>query len=231
MDVDSGSPRPRRRWGWWVALALVVFIALAILGHAYWGSYQERELEREVAELRAAGEPMVAGDFVRQPVAEADNAALLLRKAAQSINDTSEAWGRAHELQLDSGLKDDDVALVGEVVEQNQFALKLLREARGRKQVDWQIPISTLMISTRLPDVGGQTNLASLSRMSALLAHQRRDDAEAVERVRDLLMQSKAVGKMDTGMIPLLLESSSSSMAARAAIEMTRNLWVGTNAG
>ena len=231
MDVDSQSPRPRRRWGLWVALALVVLFALAILGHAYWGWYQERELEREVARLRAGGEPMVAGDFVHQPVAEAENAALLLRQAARSINEAAEAWGRAQQLQLDSGLKEDDVALVGEVVQQNQLALKLLREARGKKGVDWQIQISPLMISTLLPDVNGQTKLAALSRMSALLAHQQSDDREAVERVRDLLMLSRAAGKMDTGVIPLLVESGTSSMAASAAIEMTRDLRVGMSAG
>src|SRR5688572_13589651 len=98
MD-SSERTRPRRRWARWIAAALVLLIALLILGHAFRGRYEERELAREVAELRKAGEPMLAEDFKTPPPAEADNAAVLLREAGKSVNQNGEVWGRLGQLE------------------------------------------------------------------------------------------------------------------------------------
>src|SRR5436309_15576871 len=159
MDGDADQPR-RRRWGRWAVFALVALIFLAILGHWFWGSYEERELDREVAELRAAGEPMVAGDFTHEMVSEAQNAAPLLRRAADSIDDQNEAWARVEQLEVGDLLKDENLELVRAVVAKNATALALLKAARGKNGVDWQIPLRKPMVSTLLPDISKQKNLA-----------------------------------------------------------------------
>src|SRR5215216_2784703 len=135
MTMDHDARRPRRKWGRWVALALFVLIVAAILGHAFWGSYEESELDREVAELRARGEPMVAGDFKHKAISEAENRASILRQAAEAIDTASEAWGRLEQIDLLASTPEEHSELVREVVERSGAALRLLREARAKKGV------------------------------------------------------------------------------------------------
>jgi hypothetical protein len=120
---------------------------------------------------------------------------------------------------------------VREVVERNGAALRLLREARAKKGVDWQITLGRPMVSTLLPDLAPQKKLARLAREAALLAHQEGNDQEAIEHIRDVLMLGRALGKMDAGAMPNVIDYSITSMAAGAVIQLLPELRIGTGKG
>src|SRR5437879_13534179 len=92
--------RKKRRWGRWIGLSILALIAIVIGGHAYWGYWQEKKLGEEVAALRAKGEPMLPEELVNTSVPDEENAALLLKAAAASINEKEESWVESDQLDL-----------------------------------------------------------------------------------------------------------------------------------
>ena len=89
-DRNESSGPPRRRSGcWWIVLAGVGTVALLVIllcGGFFLGEQRAgREVERELARLRAAGEPTTAEEldvFYARPPADQDVTPLLLAAMA-----------------------------------------------------------------------------------------------------------------------------------------------------
>jgi hypothetical protein len=63
VESDLPPPRPHRRWIVWVGLLLAVpalAVTLLLLGVQYWQARWRREINRHLADLRAAGVPLTA---------------------------------------------------------------------------------------------------------------------------------------------------------------------------
>src|SRR4051812_34603576 len=75
---------PKRRL---LRKALLLVVAVVVVGHGGAGWYQQHELNREVAVLRAAGEPMDAGELGNPRVAADRNAVNDLRAAEKAAMD------------------------------------------------------------------------------------------------------------------------------------------------
>src|SRR5205823_12623781 len=101
----------------------------------------------------------------------AENIVPLLRRAADSIDDQGEAWKRVEQMEVEDEPKEENLGLLRGAAEKNAKALELLKAARGKKGADWQIQTKKPMISTLLPDISKQKDLARLARMDALVAH------------------------------------------------------------
>src|SRR6266568_2966906 len=202
--ADDQTSKKARRWGMWIGFSLLGLVALVIGGHAYWGWWQEKKLGEEVAALRAKGEPMLAEELVNRPVADEQNAALLLKEAAASIDEKDELWVEFDQLELGLPLNEKEVALLRRVVEAHGDSLGKLRAARGKQGVDWKLDPSRTILLPQLP-LKGQHLVANLARADLLLEHQRGNDREAVELVKDLLAQSDAVERMPGGLVAHLL--------------------------
>src|SRR6266705_7048987 len=102
----------RRRWGRWIGFSFLGLIFLLVGGHGFWGWWEQRKLNEEVGALRAKGEPMLIEELINRPVAEADNAVILLREAANSIDDQSALWREFDSLQLPIPLTEKEIGVV-----------------------------------------------------------------------------------------------------------------------
>jgi hypothetical protein len=86
-----------------------------------------------------------------------------------------------------------------------------VREARNRKRADWKVAVHSPIVKASLPDAEGQQNLLSALGMAVILAHQRGEDAEAVERLRDSLTISRAAAEMPLVSSSFLVYSAGST--------------------
>jgi len=179
---------PRYRWfkrlQWGVAVSLLLLFALRL----WWGWEAQRRLDAAIAKWRAAGEPVLLGDFARPPVPDEENAASFLNEAAKA-------------LQLPSGFRDfNEVeaviesqpdsapALVSQLMEMNQETLRLIAAARARPAADWNLslrpPLATTLI---LPHLKYMRQLARLELAVLIARHEAGDDAGALEACNDTL--------------------------------------------
>jgi hypothetical protein len=224
---NADTPKVPRRWGKWIWFSILVLIALVIGGHAFWGYWQEKKLGEEMAALRAKGEPILAEELVNRPVADEDNAAILLREAGESIDESSKAWEEFDLLMLGLPLTEKEIDIVQKTVEENKLALAKLRQARARKGADWQLdPLRPVL--SEVPDIRGQKSLASVAEAAMLLAHQQGSDREVMELASDLLAQSGAVEQMPAGLIPHFVAMGISAKACDALFEIVADLRVGS---
>jgi hypothetical protein len=227
---DAEAPKASRRWGRWIGFSILGLVVLAIGGHAFWGWWEEKKLGEEVAALRAKGEPMLAEELVNRPVADGENAAIMLREAGELVDQTSKDWEEFDLLWLGLPLTEKEMGVVQRVVEQDRSALKKLREARVKKGVDWQLdPLRPIL--SDIPDLREQKPLASVATAAMLLEHQRGNDREVVKLARGLLAQSSAVEQMPAGLIPHLVGIGISSMTCDALFEIVADLKIGNGNG
>src|SRR5882724_6099889 len=99
--------------------------------------------------LNGMGDPMFSGDFsrLRKPT-DGDNAAPLLRGAANAIDDDSAAWMSLDRAEIRAPLTKRENRMLGQVVEQNRPALAMLAAARAKKSVHWDESFSWPMCDT-----------------------------------------------------------------------------------
>ena len=226
-DDESIDPAGRRR-GRSLRWALGVLLALLVAaGGTYWrwGVNAERALNEAVDELRRNGQPVEAADLVGPPVPGADNAAIDLRSAAQSLDTASAAWKAFEAIDFDEPPTEASRRSSAAVLETDgaRKALALVRQARSRRAADWQIPMQSPLISTLLPDVGEQRKLARLVRAAAEQARLRGDCAAAVEYHRDILGISRAVDRQGL-LITHLVALTISGMAVKEIEELAPQL-------
>src|SRR5882762_9853949 len=100
VTLMADESQSKRRWGRWIGFSFLAFIALLIAGHAFWGWWQEKKLGEEIAALRAKGEPVLIEELANRPVADAENAVILLREAGRSIDENGAAWQEFDRMEL-----------------------------------------------------------------------------------------------------------------------------------
>ena len=203
---------------WWlkricIAGALLL-VALALL--RWWSGYVAHgRLQAEIERVRAAGEPILPEDFDPPPVADADNAALVLTNAANSyvtppgISDTYSTLNNRSRL-TPAQLSDAQL-----FVNTNGQALRLARQARDMPAVDWGVRLRTPVLGTALPFLSGQRTVGKLLHVAAKYHHQIGNDAEAIATLRDLVAHGRALDQ-HASLIGHLVAISLQALASRA---------------
>lgn len=220
-----------RKMNWFARLSVgaVLLLALAVGAHWWLGSRAEHKLARLVAEVAARGEPTRVEDLNRNGVADEDNAAVDLRSAARAMNLKSAAWERFDRYDLKLPLHEEERAAMRGVVEENAESLRLVRAARGKKGAAWRVVFQSPMIHTLLPDLREQHELSSLVFAEMLLAHERGDHGEVVERARDGVAMARAQ-RVPT-LVSYMVGMSVAQRAARHAGDAAVGLRIGAGPG
>lgn len=87
----------------WTAVVLGLLVAIGLVANAVFVWITDARLERQLAEIRAAGDPLTLADLARPPIPAEQNAATYLRQAradAEAIDsilynkDYREGWGK-----------------------------------------------------------------------------------------------------------------------------------------
>jgi len=197
MSQDATQRIPPRFW--WlkrVGVAYVLFIA-AIGGLRWWaGAVAERRLAADIEKLRGRGEMITLADFQEENVAEEENAAAHLLRAAAMLEDvTEEERAEFDDLPGKLPMTGAQMQLAQKVLGRYSKAMEEVRAARGKRGVSWGLKLGSPAHAVPLPWLPEQRELSSLLYAAALDAHQRGDDAAAIEYVRDMLMIGRAVDR------------------------------------
>ncbi len=198
-EEPSKRPRRRRRISV-IVLSVLLVVLLGGVGVWYWsGKSAESRLQALLAEYRAAGQPVDPEDFDPPAVADEDNAALLLIRAAEAVRVSDEQ----EEFLADANVFNQRLDELGRIVQANSKALGLVRKARSLKGADWGLRLRAPVLDTISPSIDllqPQRELVRLLTAAAKYNHLTGNDAEAVAILRDALAGAQELRKM-----PLLI--------------------------
>ena len=185
--------RRLRRFGVLVGCLLVGLVLLRV----WWGYEANRRLEAEIKRYQAAGQIVYASEFdaVLDAIPADNNAALLYEEAMNATTSTTASGVSIDEFyyEPDTFHKKPDAA--EELIESNTNVLRLVREARSRRQVAWS---HRLQGGAAIGPMSSQRSLAKLLYFAASYHHRTGDHAEAVETMHDLLAFGDAVATHPT---------------------------------
>ena len=185
-------PHRRRR-----PLLLTTPVVLLAMAWLAWAAAARHRLAAARATLTAAGEPVDVTGLLGPPVPPDRNAADLYLPAARAL--VPNVYGPSSSNLLFPSVPPlfppAWMAMAGPAAAANAPAFALVRQARARPDADWHVVPGKPLLQTLLPHLNDSRELANELADAALVSHLRGDDAEAVERVRDLLAMADAVDR------------------------------------
>jgi hypothetical protein len=191
-DKNAGPPPYR-----WVRRASVfsgVLLGVLVILWLWWAHVAHARLQARIDAILARHEPLYPSDFFPTALPDDQNAANYYRAAiaAKAPNVDSPGSSNFHFnnyppyppvwFQLADG-----------AVVANPRTLALVRQARKFDRAQWVVNPSNPVIATPLSHLNPSRDLANLVADAGLDAHLHRDDAEAIERIRDVLHQARAL--------------------------------------
>ncbi len=237
-------PIPPRYW--WlrrVGLFALAYVAFVVGLRLYAGWKTERMLEEEIAALRARGVPILPEDFNRPAVPDEQNGAILIQQAAAAFvngpleqippGTPAEIRGRfmsilgpASFVQVIRARADE----LAPILEANREALDLIRQARGRPEVDFDLDVKSPMINIPLGPLSDIRILSRLLRVNALYEHHIGNHAEAIECVFDGELLAQSLYRGGGGLIDSLTAIAANSTATDAIESIAPTLRVADTA-
>ncbi len=191
------APKPANlpRFWWLKRLAVAGAAALFLLAAIWclWFWYAQRMLDREIAELRAAGRPVAREDVSTRRLPDGQNGLNLLRQAmnnspAVDVPASSNLTFR-EELPYPPAWH----AMMDKAYPAYSGIYPLVRQARLIGQVDYgPLPLTGPIMTMPTPSFVQSRQLANVLGDTALYHHFRGDDSAALENINDLLFLSDA---------------------------------------
>ncbi len=211
MTMATVEPLPRRYW--WLkraAAAVVLLLAGLLLLRLWWGCVAERRYEAALARYQAEGAPFYLEDFRPAPIPEEENGAPLLRKAAEAVvlppgnQAIMEYRQSASAAEFEAWL------------ESNAQAFELVREARGRREVVWDLDAATAF-------KGGMRDIELGRLLTERASHQfaQGDSRASVASLLDALWVARSLGTKGS-----LLAVVSETLIATIVAEKTKAMLV-----
>jgi len=202
LDVEKVAPhtaditKPPRKKRRIIRKILLVLLVVIILLAGYW-IFEDirwtRRLDAQLAEYRAAGQPVDIEDFAPPPTPDDNNAALAYKKAFELLELDDEQYDL-----IMHDFSPDKIAtspyLMKAAIEANPKTLKLIRDARSMTGCDWGINYHSKSIDDLLSvsSLGDCRVLGKFLRSTAVYYHNTGNDAAAVETIRDMLPLANA---------------------------------------
>jgi hypothetical protein len=210
------APRVRRRWGFWVGIALLLFVLWLVVLYGffiYWTDGDLREAMAEAERDSPQGWQLDDLEAHREEIPDKDNAALVVLRAnsllptswpikivppaaaqAEQSDDTSRDWAKdlyeaPPEVQLDADLLHDLRESLARAQSARDEAHKLIGMTRGRFPLVWDENL--FMTKLHSQEARSVTNLL---RYDAALASQDGDADRAVAMVRGMVAAARSIG-------------------------------------
>jgi hypothetical protein len=176
----------------WTAVVLLGLVAIALVANACFVWITDIRLERQLAALRAAGDPISLADLARKPIPPEKNAATYLRQAQPELETVYEAiyranfhqgWGKQWNYGERHILTAEGVGAITRAVTTHPQALRLLEKAAACPDFEAGIDYSvrpSITIINQLSDTYARYRLAAYVLQfyaHALVAQGNRDDA------------------------------------------------------
>jgi len=230
---DDATQRIPPRY-WWlkrILAAVGVLIVLLVLFRLWWGWEAQRRLDAKIAQYRAAGQPVTMEDFQQPPVPDAENAAKYLQDAAAAIVVPAGPIVDIGDLCGDLKLLEQIAPEAKKLIEANQTALNLARQARLKSKIDWKAPVFTPSSASAFPLMSPQRELARLLGATATYQHHVGDDEAAIKTLRDMYAQADAVRRIGDSLIGELVGLANDGLASVTLEAITPGLRLGVATG
>ena len=209
--TSASHVRSRKRWLTWrkTVLGLLVFVLAVVIAHLFWGAHERRKFMADIQRYQAAGEPVLPEDFARLQISGPDDPVAEWLAAAGAVN-LPEDFSNS---DLRFPLTDAESKMLREIVQTNTSALAHAKAAsRLHGTPDWKLDFTAPTILIKVGPLTTARHLSHLLGAAAMDAHQRGDDAEAVERIIELLAQRNALSQQP-GVIAHLVGLGVSALA------------------
>src|SRR5688500_13626054 len=227
--ADTFKGNRTRPWGRWVLAALALLLLLLVPVYFAWTASLQRRFDARVAALRAVGEPVAPEDFNAPPILDDQNAVVDLRRAWTALAGSA-SWQSINGKQYKLPLSTVDSAAIRAAVAENRSVFDDLDRAAAKPGAHWQVVLKSPAISTLLPELNAQNNLARFLHAAALDAHVRGDDAGAVRIIRQMLVHARIVARHPMA-IGHLVAAGVGTTAAGAVNEIAPDLTIDETAG
>jgi hypothetical protein len=198
VAAERTTPFPPRFW--WLKRLLIAGLVLVVLLPClwlWWAHVAERRLQSRIDAILARHEPLYPADFDPPTVPDDQNAATYLNAAMAAISPNVDSPANSN-LNY-AGYPPFPPAwhqLADRAIAADARSLALARQARAFDQVDWGWRMrSPVLKNLSVSSLNSMRALANVLGDAALQAHLHGDDAEAVERIRDLLHESDATNE------------------------------------
>jgi len=214
-------------------LRLLLFAAAVLLAFAVtwlaWSQAASRRLQARVQGIMGRHEPIYPQDFAVAPVPKAENAATYLQAATAAMSGTARPPSDSNTLIFYKDYPPFPPAwhqMADQAVAANQKSLALARQARSFDRADWGMtPNAFVWLFTP------NQSLACLLADGALVAHFQLDDAEAIERVRDLWHEAETLDNGPTGEMGHAFATNFESRANKRLELMAPDLQIADGSG
>jgi hypothetical protein len=199
----------------------LAFIAL----HAWWAVSAERALDAQLRTYKALGEPIYVADLNEKPVPDEQNAVLPLRQAKELLKFSVLDRINLDPARLGLPLTPAQGRLISSLIHVNRGSLHALDNAVARPYANWNISFHSPLRAMPAESFDAYLDLAHVLRVAILQAHQDGDEAEAIDRLEQVLAVSRIIDRQ--GSTPAHLTAISiAALAARTAGDISPDLRV-----
>lgn len=231
--VDEGIyPLRRRTWRWYLGWATIFLPVSAAAAYFIWLRVEGRAIDAELAALRKAGQPTNFQELRTSPIADTENAALLLREAARLIDYNGAAWTAYNRLPVHHSpyttswpMTEEERRITRQAVIDNQASLRLVEQSRTRPKFDWQLQLPVSDWRVIASGLNQQRTLVMLLEAAARDAHDRGDEMQAIAYLRDTRHIARGVAEQP-GLVPWLISMGLESLADSTLCDMLPDLLI-----
>ncbi|HEX8523107.1 MAG TPA: hypothetical protein VF669_12695 [Tepidisphaeraceae bacterium] len=207
-----------RRWLKWLPVALLLAL---LLGRVLLGYRADNQLQALIDGARAQGEPATPDDLQKPPIADDQNAAVLIRQALDAYHLTPEQRSDDEAIrakEADDYWSSDRLKWYQGVIAENRQALDLLGQARRLPLADWQ-PTPRNLSETVAPNTPPHRSLANLLAVQARLKAEAGDVAGAADALLALMTYARQVDQQRM-LVPHLVANEIDAIAADTLLDL-----------
>lgn len=196
IDAEPEDVFPARYW-WLKRFTVgIVVVALCLAGvRVWWGRVADKRLQAVLDAVAARGEPVRGDDLNPSEIPPGGNAAEYFKQAASAVDQT--AWSPANTAMNftaaytphSPGWEKTAAAAVAA----NPKVYALARRARAFDQFDWGTRMTPTGFTMPLSHLNEARMIANTLGDAALYAHVKGDDVAALELIRDVRHEARAV--------------------------------------
>jgi hypothetical protein len=213
-----------KRWAIRFALAIAALIVIVPLSLFIWGMWEARQLDRELAAMRAAGEPTAVSDLDSPVVASNENCVPEFQAAAQIVQQKAVAYKAIDDLNgyfvsVRLPLRDDERKLIRAALDASAQAFPLVDSATTKPSVGLGLKVTSPAFTRLIPNLTDDRALARALSYAAFDSQTNGDTADALRRSGQILSVSR-MADHDPSLIGHLVAIGENALAAETIAQV-----------
>jgi len=215
-----------------LAVGFVAAVLLLLVAYFVWSSSTRARLDRRIAELSAAGEPMTIAALQPKSPDDSVNAMIELAKASVALNEKTPAWEELENLRDAPAipLQPLERQIIEKAVAEKQAALDWLAKAAKKPDAVSDVQLTTPLVNSILPRLNTLRWLARLCQYAAMHEFDSGRHDAAIERLTPIENIARA-GASHPFLIGALTAIGCRAIWSDTLIQFAPDLKIGTQPG